>query len=363
MNKDKNTYSKKDFKKEFARLMSRASIPDNLPKMETLLSYAKVLSFVEHHIPSKLFRFRKCNIDTLISIEQGTIPVCIADKFPDKYDSTVFYDNKTLDKRMKEVYNLYMPTMINAYRNNPSSFPINPVTSKIKELIENDLPNDIIETNLWDVYKRYYDDWKEHIEKQQQWARQNKATKLACFTETVTSKFMWDTYADGYTGFALEYDFRNWRVLTKNSHAVCLFPIIYTSQKMDATEIIDRISGRNFMMSNGVDDSVLQQFEQLNPIDRLYWIKTYLYKDKAEYAHEKEWRLIDMEPLTDKDANKEFSSIPDKGCLKAIYYGPEIEERYKEHFRTIAKSKGIKEYDVVLDRNSRKYSLKVVPLR
>ena len=69
-----------------------------------------------------------------------------------------------------------------------------------------------------------------------------------------------------------------------------------------------------------------------------------------------------MEPLTDKDANKEFSSIPDKGCLKAIYYGPEMEERYKEHFRTIAKSKGIKEYDVVLDRNSRKYSLKVVTL-
>jgi len=49
--------------------------------------------------------------------------------------------------------------------------------------------------------------------------------------------------------------------------------------------------------------------------------------------------------------------------LLAFQGGPEMEERYKEHFRTIAKAKGIKEYDVVLDRNSRKYSLKVVPLR
>ena len=362
MNKEIGLYSRKEFKKEFAKLMSTVSIPDNMSQKDTLLSFKKMISFVDHHIPSKLFRFRKCNIDTLISLEQGTIPVCIADIFPDKYDSTVFYDNKTLDKRMKEVYQLNVPNLIDAYRNNPSSFPINPVTSKIKELIEKKQSNHFIITMLWDVYKQYYDDFKDHIRMQQQWARQNKANKLACFTETVTSKFMWDTYADGYTGFALEYDFRNWRMLSKNSHAVCLFPIIYTSQKMDATEMIDRICGRDFMMSNNVDDSIMQQFKQLTPIDWLYWLKIYLYKDKADYAHEKEWRLIDIAPLTDKYASKDFSLIPDMGCLKAIYYGPEMEERYKEHFREIAKHKGINEYDVVLDMNNRKYSLKIVPL-
>ena len=362
MNKETGLFSIREFKKEFAKLMSTVSIPDNLSQEETLLSYKKVFSLVKQNIPSQLFRFRRCNIDTLISLEQGTIPVCIADKFPDKYDSTVFYDNKSLDKRMKEAYHLIIPNMINSFKNDPSSFPVNPITSKIKELIERNLSNDAIEAKLWDAFKQSYGDWKEHTEKQQQWARLNKATKLACFTENVTSKFMWDAYAEGYTGFALEYDFRNWEVLTKNSHAVCLFPIIYTSQKMDATEIIDRISGKNFLMSNNVDDSIMQQFELLSPIDRLYWLKIYLYKDKADYSHEKEWRLIDIAPLTDIYANKDFSSITDNGCLKAIYYGPEIEERYKEHFRKIAKHKGIKEYDVALDMNSRKYSLKIVPL-
>ena len=83
-------YTKTQFKKKFARLMERTSIPDNLPPMETLMLYSKVWGFVSHHIPSKLFRFRKCSIDSFISFEQGTIPVCIADKFPDKYDSQSF---------------------------------------------------------------------------------------------------------------------------------------------------------------------------------------------------------------------------------------------------------------------------------
>lgn len=49
------------------------------------------------------------------------------------------------------------------------------------------------------------------------------------------------------------------------------------------------------------------------------------------------------------------------GYLKAIYYGPHMEAQYKTQLISIAKEKGIREYDVVLDRNSRKYSIKVVP--
>ena len=184
------TNTKMQFKKEFAKMMERISIPDNLSKMETLLLYSKVLGFVSHHIPSKLFRFRKCSIDSFISLEQGTIPVCMADKFPDKYDSTVFYDNNSLDARMREVYKLCIPNILKAYRNDPSSFPMNPVSSKIQELIDCNQSDSIIETELWDVYRQSYNDWKGHIEKQQLWARQNKTTKIACFTETVTSKYM-----------------------------------------------------------------------------------------------------------------------------------------------------------------------------
>ena len=144
------------------------------------------------------------------------------------------------------------------------------------------------------------------------------------------------------------------------------YPVIYSSQMLDATEMIDRICITDYVDSIKPEVTYKEVFElfkaqlhQQCPIDTMYFLKMYLYKDKAEYSHEKEWRLLKI----NKDSlNQDFISIPDMGYLKAIYYGPDIEARYKEHLRTIAKAKGIREYDVVLDRNSKKYSLKIVSL-
>ena len=116
------------------------------------------------------------------------------------------------------------------------------------------------------------------------------------------------------------------------------------------------------MVFNNVSKDIKKQYAATVPIDRLYYQKVYLYKDKAEYSHEKEWRLLDMEEFNSPEANEDFFAINDANCLKAIYYGPEMESRYKAHLRSIAKQKGIREYDVALDTNSRKYGLKVVPL-
>ena len=171
---------------------------------------------------------------------------------------------------------------------------------------------------------------------------------------------MWDLYADGYKGFALEYDFRKWYTLHVN-----LYPIIYSSQMLDATDMIDRICITDYVDSIQPEDAYKNAFEefraqlhQLFPIDLIYYIKAYLYKDKADYSHEREWRMLRI----DSETGQDYINIPDMGTLKAIYYGLHMEPRYKAHLKAIAKAKGIKEYDVVLDKNSRKYSLKVVPL-
>lgn len=362
MSKEKVSYTRKQFKKEFAKLMERTSIPSNLSNEEIIKSYSNLFSFVEPFIPNKLFRFRKCDINSIISFEQNTIPVCAAYKFPDKYDSTVYYDHKTILQRARKAYDQLMPNILLILKSNPSALPSNPVTSKILELINSSKSNEEILELLWHDYEPLLSEWKDHITKQEQWPRANKATKIACFTETVKSKFMWDSYADGYTGFALEYDFRGWRALSQNNHAVMLFPVIYSSQKMDATEMIDRLGGQDYMVFNNVSEDIKKQYAATVPIDRLYYQKVYLYKDKAEYFHEKEWRLLDMEEFNSPEANEDFFAINDANCLKAIYYGPEMESRYKAHLRSIAKQKGIREYDVALDTNSRKYGLKVVPL-
>jgi len=362
MSKEKGSYTRTQFKKEFAKLMESASIPSNLSNEEIIRSYSNLFSFVEPFIPNRLFRFRKCDINNIISFEQNTIPVCAANKFPDKYDSTVFYDHKTILKRARKAYDQLMPNILSILKRNPSALPSNPLTSKILELINNSKADKEILELIWPEFEKMQFEWRKHIHKHEQWPRANKITKIACFTETVKTKYMWDSYADGYTGFALEYDFRGWRSLSINNHAVMLFPVIYSSQKLDATEILDRLGGQDYMEYNNVSEDIKKQYATTIPIDRLYYQKVYLYKDKAEYSHEKEWRLLDIEPLDSQEAKEDFFAIQDENCLKAIYYGPEMESQYKAHLRSIAKQKRIREYDVALDINSRKYSLKVVPL-
>ena len=362
MSTKRKSYSRIQFKKEFAKLIDSMSIPSNLSDKETIEGYSQLFSFVEPHIPNKLFRFRKCDINSMISFEQNTIPVCAANKFPDKYDSTVYYDHKTVAKRFRDAYNQLMPQLLLMLKSNPSALPSNEMTSKLLELIHSSKTNEVILEVFWKEYEKLQSELKNQIYMQEQWPRTNKATKIACFTETVKSKFMWDNYADGYKGFALEYDFRGWRSLSINNHAVMLFPIIYSSHKIDATEMIDRLVGQNSIVFNNAPEDIKKQYETMVPIDRLYFLKVYLYKDKAEYSHEREWRLLDIANSNAPEANDDFFEINDANSLKAIYYGPEIESRFKAHLQGIARQKRIKEYDVVLDTNSRKYDLSVLPI-
>ena len=361
MNKEKVSYTRMQFKKEFAKLMETTSIPNNLSQEEGVKVLRELHDFVQPFIPEKLFRFRKCGIDEVISFEQGTIPMCVADKFSDKYDSNVFYDYETLSDRFSYSFSLAMSNIVQIARNNPAAFPNSPIKSKMLELIGSNIPDSEIINTLRTDYDEFVEKMKTEIHKQEVWPRNNSSTKIGCFTENIDSKFMWDHYADGYKGFALEYDFRKWYLLNVN-----IYPVIYSSRMLDATEMIDRICITDYVGSIQPEKEYKDTFElfktqlhQLCPIDSMYFIKMYLYKDKAEYSHEREWRMLKI----DQDSvSQDFISIQDMGCLKAIYYGLHMEPRFKSHLRTIAKEKGVKGYDVVLDRNSQSYSLKVVPL-
>jgi len=49
--------------------------------------------------------------------------------------------------------------------------------------------------------------------------------------------------------------------------------------------------------------------------------------------------------------------------LKAIYYGPDILQKDKQELHRIAVEKGLKEYDVDLDTDSRRYDLRVTSIK
>lgn len=166
---------------------------------------------------------------------------------------------------------------------------------------------------------------------------------------------MWDRYADGYKGFALEYDLRNcvfkYNKLEMN---VNLFPVIYTDLRPDVTLDEGNIHTYEYFKQIG-DKNWLNYLNSIISVNQLYWYKAYLYKDQKEYEHEHEWRMLYYNLENEED----YASIPDTGCLKAIYYGPDIAKKDKEKLHRIAVKKGLKEYDVNLDAESRKYDLKV----
>ena len=351
---------KSQFKKEFAKLLDNTKAPSTLSQEEHIKALRELHDFVQPHIPSKLFRFRKCGIDEMISFEQGTIPMCIADKFSDKYDSNVYCNYKLLSDRFEYFFRLTISNIVQKIRLNSISFPDCPFKTQITDMIENNDSDceivNVIRKNFDSVIEKIKTEMKE----QEVWPRNNKLTKIGCFTERIDSKIMWDHYADGYKGFALEYDFRKWYVLDAN-----LYPIIYSNQMLDATEMIDRICAFKYINSIQPEEANKKIFELLKgqllweyPVDLMYFTKIYLYKDRKEYSYEREWRMLKISI----DDNQDYISIPDKGYLRAIYYGLNMEPRYKAHLRTIAKTKGIKEYEVVLNKNSKKYSLSVVPL-
>ena len=156
-------------------------------------------------------------------------------------------------------------------------------------------------------------------------------------------------------GFALEYDLRNCIFrYNKLSLNVNLFPIMYTDQRPDVTLDEGNIHTYEFFKQAG-DKRWFEHLCSHIYLNQLYWYRAYLYKDKQEYEHEREWRMLYYN--LDNENNYEF--IPDVGCLKAIYYGPDIEDEDKGKLHEIAISRGIKEYAVSIDYDSPKYDLKI----
>ena len=194
--------------------------------------------------------------------------------------------------------------------------------------------------------------------------RRDRFTKIACFTEDVKSLYMWDQYADGYKGYALEYDFTNYLLQgclacpiqqeceQENKNYSNLFPVIYSEKRYDATNNVINIILREIMENTKAKNINL-------PVDQLHWYKTYLYKDAHAYSHEREWRIITRCPY---QLDSDYSEISNLGCLKAIYYGPKMEKRYKDFLMNIAQVMGIKQYNVVLDEYSTNYELKIIEI-
>ena len=360
-----------DFKIRFADYLSRTCIPSNAPKEEYDSQWREMNALVQPNIPQKLYRFRSCNLDNFISLEQETIPVCIAGKFHDKYDSLVYVNKEHIYQLMDNVFDSGVVDKMYGTKGD-NGIILSIVESKygkdladVLKTINSDLPDEVRKQVR---SKEYIHSFLEGIEPIIQdhitYMQRDRVTKIACFTEDILAKHMWDNYADGYSGFALEYDlqsFLNGGCETCPNIGTCdkaeknythIFPVIYSDQRYDATENIVNIIFSHLLHKMGFPPMLL-------PIDQLLWYKSYLYKSRASYAQEAEWRMICHCPAME---SSDVACISDRKSVKAIYYGPDIEDRYKSHLRKVAQLRGLDEYEVSVDLDNPNFELKLTKL-
>ena len=360
-----------DFKTRFADYLSRTVISSNATKEERDRIWLEMNAFVQPNIPQKLYRFRPCSLDSFISLEQETIPVCIASKFRDKYDSLVYVDKQKIYQLFDNLFDSGVIDMI---------YGTNGEDGAILSMIEQNYGKDLAET-LRTINSELPDDARETVKSKEYfhaflkgiepiiqehitYMQRDRVTKIACFTEDIQAKHMWDNYGDGYSGFALEYNLKEFvssgcgacaEIASCNKvekNITHVYPVIYTDQRYDATENIVSIIFSHLLKNMGFPEMML-------PIDTLFLHKSYLYKSRESYAQENEWRMICRCPAMESN---DYACIPDRKSVKAIYYGPDIEERYKSHLRKVAQLRGLEEYDVSVDLDNPNFELKLTKL-
>lgn len=347
-----------DFRDEFQRLLESTYIPTVGDKSKIEKEFNKFLKNAFRNIPDKLFRYRKCDHYSLDSFDKGTIFLCNASRFSDRYDSRIYVDSEKVLREMINSFNSAISDLLKDIRSKNPNLNTKKV-AKICYYIEcgySDL--EIIDKVINDDYADFIKKIETDMKAREMRFRNNvKTAKLGCFTESVQSKFMWDHYAGGYTGFALEYNLKEfiYKSQWNPDTFISVFPVIYTDNMPDVTDD----EGNAYMREKCLKEEWMRSWAPLYhsiPLNALHVYKPYLYKDKAEYSHEREWRMIYYEAMN----NDDFTLISDFDSLKGIYYGPDISSDNRNILHEIAQRRRIAEYDVDFDLESRKYDLKVL---
>lgn len=342
-------------KRIFKEMLEKVSIPADLSREEWRALLSPILKYVYDITPSRLFRYRSCNEMQFDAFYNDRIYAVNARMFNDPYDCLIQYNKDYL-------YNsINVGTSIEAIRQLRDdlrhgghlpelweSLYGEERARVIKDVICNATNEDLErQVRAFEVNKKdFFNNIDAILKQAEDYLRRN--TFIACFSETVKSITMWSHYADSHKGFVLEYDLKNLNCQcdTCNKKDTCsdrviynLYPIIYDNRRYDATSFVECYLGLSLGLNAKIDD-------------KMYYTKAALYKS-TQWQYEKEWRLF-----LNKDNSTGLSCLNIKVKPVAIYYGNDMSAINKKILSGMAKEKGIKEYQMYIDTQSDKYSMK-----
>lgn len=355
--------NRSELNKQFKQILEATVVPQNIPSEEKNRRIQIIEDLVRPNVPEQLFRFRSANLYSVMSFEHNTITLCSADLFPDRFDSVVYVDKEKIHHDVNLGFNWkFQKSIIDEVRKT-GRFPeaLIPIYGETNALLLASIYTTTTDEELiasWKHGKKLIlepalNNISPLASQQISAIRKNKETKIACFTEDVRSAHMWDRYADGYKGFALEYDLRGLIMGKEEENPTekvypALFPVIYSDSKYNATEIASWNLVNKFYTAMGLSSPPFP--------DLLYWYKAFLYKDATGYSHEREWRFM---CTCKKTKDSQFLEISSGNRMKAIYYGPYIAVDIKEHLSMWAKRHAIREYNVELNDYNQSFELSI----
>ncbi len=342
-------------KRIFREILERTVIPEDMSYEERIPLLKPLEEYAHSIIPSKLFRYRDCTERQFDAFNSNKIYAVNAQMFNDPYDCLIRYDRDFLydsinmglskDKR-KEIRDSLidgnpLPNFLVSLYGEERSKILQDIiiNSSDEEFDNNDLVFGMSKEEFFNRIENVFRDAESYL---------RRGTFIACFSETVKSVTMWSHYANSHKGFVLEYDLKNRCIQCDNcnNRFNCkdrivhnLYPIIYDSKRYDGTSFVDCYLGKYFGLFSKMSDILFNN-------------KASLYKS-PQWEYEKEWRLF---------LNKQDSFGQPHLCVEicpvAIYYGKDLSQINKKILSGIAKEKGIKEYQMYIDVQSEKYTMK-----
>ncbi len=342
-------------KRIFKEMLEKVSIPADLSREEWRALLSPILKYVYDITPSRLFRYRSCNEMQFDAFYNDRIYAVNARMFNDPYDCLIQYNKDYLYNSINVGTSIEAIRQLRDYLRHGGHLPElweslygEERARVIKDVICNATNEDLErQVRAFEVNKKdFFNNIDAILKQAEDYLRRN--TFIACFSETVKSITMWSHYADSHKGFVLEYDLKNLNCQcdTCNKKDTCsdrviynLYPIIYDNRRYDATSFVECYLGLSLGLNAKIDD-------------KMYYTKAALYKS-TQWQYEKEWRLF-----LNKDNSTGLSCLNIKVKPVAIYYGNDMSAINKKILSGMAKEKGIKEYQMYIDTQSDKYSMK-----
>lgn len=348
----------KPFYKEYGELLDRTIIPTN----ESYRDNIKPLNdIIKQNLPSKLFRFRVCNENTIDAFRKNRIFFNTPNNFNDPHDCLVYID---YDKIKQEIESINTDYVIQLAKNAINTGELPPI---IKGIFSEDVQKEmrLILENSPDIIRQNLVDLPANINELIFYAKEDahdtcsivlshikRTSKLACFSQQIKAPLMWSYYADSHKGFALEYDLTNFVLRCDNCPNKCsdpalhydLYPIVYTDKRYDATAL-----AHYFVMKKLIEGLNLNGIKPLSIPDRLAFQKANTYKATC-WKHEKEWR---MELYCNPDSNRIWCECKPK----SIYFGCNIADIHRDILLRYAKENKIPAFQMDIQLMKMKYRM------